>query len=104
MSVILGTTENTKELIVSCRDGCDNGIRIKIDHDIIEGTDYEDYAFLTYQSGNWYREQGGVFRCLAEKCKKIWKIIRNKDFYYSEICMSKEDFKRFKEYINQFGE
>lgn len=104
MSVILGTTANGEELVVSCSCECDDGIRIKIDKDVMEDIDWEAYAFLTYQSGNFYREQGGVFRCFAEKCKKIWKIIRNKDFYYSEICMTRSDFKKFKEYVNSIGE
>lgn len=98
MSVILGTTENGKELIVSCSDECDEGIRIKIDEDSMEEINWKTYAFLTYTSGHWYK------RCFIEKCKKIWKIIRNKDFYYSEICMTKEDFERFKEYVNSVGE
>lgn len=98
-------TDDGKELIVSCRCGCDNGIRMRIDKDLVEGVeDYEDYMWLTYQSSNWYKEQGGMFKCLAEKCKKIWTIIRNKDFYYSEVCMSKDDFEKFKEWINQVGE
>lgn len=33
--------------------------------------------------------------------KKIWAIIRNKDYYYSEICMTRKDFETFREYINE---
>ena len=32
--------------------------------------------FMTYLSGNWYKEQAGFIK----KLKKIWAIIRNKDF------------------------
>lgn len=99
MSVILGTTENRKELIVSCKDGCDEGIRIVAYHD--DDPLYKDYAVLTYQSGHWYKEQEYSF---IEKCKKIWRIIKNKDYYYSEIFMTKEDFEKFKEYVNSIGE
>ena len=80
------------ELIVSCKCGCDEGIHFKI-HDYGDG----DYAFLTYTNGNFYTQQRSFF----EKLKKIWAIIRNKDFYYSDIVLTKEDFKEFKEWINR---
>ena len=35
------------------------------------------------------------------KLKKIWSIIRNKDFYYSEIIMSKEEFDKFRNALNK---
>lgn len=45
-----------------------------------------------------------IFDVIKLKLKKIWAILRNKDFYYSEISMSREDFETFKEYINEIGE
>ncbi len=97
MAVLTGETKDTRELIMSCQCGCDEGIRIRINKD----DELDDYAFVTYQNGNWYREQSGSFKTLTEKIKKIWRIIRNKDFYYSEIIMSKEDFNKFKEYVDK---
>lgn len=80
------------ELIISCKCGCDEGIHFKIEN-------YEDgdYAFLSYTNGNFYTQQ----RSLFEKLKKIWAIISNKDFYYSDIVFTKEDFKEFKEWVNR---
>ena len=80
------------ELIISCKCGCDEGIHFKI-HDYEDG----DYAFLTYTNGNFYTQQRPFF----EKLKKIWAIIRNKDFYYSDVVMTKDDFKEFKEWVNR---
>lgn len=68
------------ELIVSCKCGCDEGIHFKI-HDYGDG----DYAFLTYTNGNFYTQQRPFF----EKLKKIWAIIWNKDFYYSDIVLTR---------------
>lgn len=100
MSVMM--SKDKKELIVTCNCKCGDTIHFcKIEED----TNYSDkeYAFLTYLNSNWYREQNKkTFRIIGEKIKKIWCIIRNKDFYYSDILMSKEDFEQFKEYINQF--
>lgn len=86
-----------KELYVDCCCGCDEGIRFKID----KFNDFDYYCFMTYTNGNFYSEQGnGVFSALHKKLKKIWAIIRNKDFYYAEVTMTKAEFDEFKEYIN----
>ena len=50
---------------------------------------------------NWYSEQDEtILKTITKKMKKIIAIICSKDFYYSEIVMSKDDFIQFKEYIN----
>lgn len=83
---------NDDELIINCKCGFDEGIHFKI-------CDYGDetYSFLTYINGHFYKEQGSSF---VQKLKKIWAIIWNKDFYYSDVVMSKEEFKQFREWIN----
>ena len=54
-------------------------------------------------NGNWYRDQDDrILRCIGRKLKKIWSIIRNNDYFYSDILMSRDDFQKYKEYINQF--
>lgn len=98
MSVMI--SGDKKELIVTCKCGCQDAIHIKVD-DGDKETDY--YAIQAYMNGNWYRDQDDrVLRSLGRKLKKIWAIIRNKDYYYSDVSMSCDDFKRYKEYINQF--
>lgn len=72
------------ELIVSCKCGCDEGIHFKI-HDYEDG----DYAFLTYTNGNFYTQQRPFF----EKLKKIWAIIRNKDFIIPILCLQRKILK-----------
>ena len=66
------------ELIISCKCGCDEGIH------------FANYCFMSFTNGNFYAEQKYPF---WKKLKKIWAIVRNKDFYYSEIIMSKNDDK-----------
>lgn len=93
-------SEDKKELIVTCKCGCQDAIHIKVDD---EDKDSDYYAIQTYMNGNWYRDKNDrILRTIGRKLKKIWAIIRNKDYYYSDVLMSREDFKRFKEYINQF--
>ncbi len=93
-------SDNKKELIVTCKCGCQDTFHIRIDD---EDKDAYYYAIQTYMNGNWYRDQNDrVFRTIGRKLKKIWAIIRNKDYYYSDVLMRREDFMKYKEYINQF--
>lgn len=98
MSVMI--SDDKKELVVTCKCGCQDTIYIKVDN---TDKDADYYAIQTILSGNWYRDQDDtVLRCIGRKLKKIWAIIRNKDYYYSDVLMSREDFQKYKEYINQF--
>ena len=93
-------SDNKKELIVTCKCSCQDTIHIKVD-DKDKDADY--YAIQTYMSGNWYRyQEDTVIRCIGRKLKKSWAIIRNKDYYYSDVLMSRDDFRKYKEYIKQF--
>ena len=84
------------ELLVSCNCGCEQGVHIRVDKE-----DNDMYFLMTYTNGNWYSNQNKTVRAvIREKLKKIWCIIRNKDFHYSDISMTSKDFQEFKEYIN----
>ena len=87
------------EMYIDCNCGCDSGIRFRIDKD-----DLDYYCFASYTNGKFYAEQTeGMWRVFCKKLKKILAIIRNKDFYYAEMFMTKEEFNEFKEYINSVG-
>lgn len=93
-------SDDKKELIITCKCGCQDTIHIKVDD---EDKEADHYAIQTYMNGNWYRDQDDrVLRCIGRKLEKILAIIRNKDYYYSDVLMSCEDFRKYKEYINQF--
>ena len=93
-------SDDKKELIVTCKCGCQDTVYIKVNN---EDKEFDYYAIQTYMNGNWYRDQDDrVLRSIGRKLKKIWAIIRNKDYYYSDVLMSREDFQKYKEYINQF--
>ena len=83
------------ELIATCQCGCDDAIHIKVDVDDING----DVCLLTYMNSNFYKEQYGAFATFIKKCKKVWAVIRNKDYHYSEIIMNRDDFVKFKMYL-----
>lgn len=85
------------ELVVTCSCGCQDSLHLKIDPD-----DDDLFFFLSYMNGNFYRDQGGLFSSVKRKIKKIGAILFNKDYYYSEVIMTKGEFSQFKEFVNQF--
>ena len=91
------TTNDKKDLVVTCDCGCNNAFHIEID----KLDDYDYYSLMCFMKSNWYTEIG-PFEAFLIKLKKIWKIIRNKDHCYADICMNKDDYQLFKEYINQY--
>jgi hypothetical protein len=92
---VLKSKDNT-ELFISCDCGCEQGVHIRIDKE-----NDNMYFLMTYANGNWYTDQDKtICAVVREKLKKIWCIIRNKDFHYSDITMTQKDFQEFKEYIN----
>lgn len=105
MSILKSSDGN--ELLVTCTCGCDSGVSIRVERDCWDPSkspDDDTFAYCTMLSGNWYKDQyQTIHDVLWQKIKKIWAIIRNKDHYYSEICMTRKDFEVFREYINEVG-
>ena len=89
-------SDDGKELVADCSCGCGEGLRIKVNK-----FDTETYSILSYISSNFYRDQDhSVLSVIGKKLKKIGHVIRGKDYCYSEILMSKQEFEEFKAYIN----
>lgn len=90
--------EEKNELIITCGCGCEDSIHFAVDPE-----DGYEYAVMTYMNGSFYRDQeDGVLGTIKRKAKKIWAILMNKDYYYSDIRMSRADFEEFRSYINSF--
>lgn len=96
-------SDDGKELIVTCHCGCDEGIRIRIERDHYERMDpqKDHFAFVNCLSNNFYTEQETAWSRIKLKMKKILAILRNKDYYYSDIVMTYEEAKMFKDYIGE---
>ena len=94
------TDKNIKDMLVTCNCGCQEGMEfrfVKEKYDDINNTDY----FIELCTSEWGSEQDHGIRRLKFVIQKIWKIIRGKDFYYSEIMLTPEQWKEFKAKINE---
>lgn len=86
-------TEKENRCVVECDHCAGEGVMIAIDKE-----DDGGYFYQLIMDSKWNMEQNGFFW----KLKKIWAVIRNKDYYYSEICLSKEEFTKFRDWLNKF--
>ena len=101
MSVL--KSNDGKELFIDCECKCGTGVMIRVnkDCDIKTNDDHNMFVWCSLLNGKWYGEQEKTIKyILIEKLKKIFAIIFNKDFYYSEIYMDHKNFEIFREYIN----
>ena len=90
-------SKDGNELLIDCNCGCGEGIRFKIDKE-----DEDCFCFMSYMNSKFYTEQcEGMWRVFCKKLKKIWYIIRNKDFHYSDLFITKNEFNEFKKYISE---
>ena len=98
MSVLM--TKDKKELVVTCSCRCGQSFNILIDDEWKEDNYYSVLCFMKSNSDSEYYKN--PWRAFKIKMKKIWFILRGKDYCYSDTVMTKEDFEVFKEYVNQF--
>lgn len=95
--------KDKRELMVTCRCECENSLHIKVDKNWYNPNSGAAVAWMAYTNGNFYRDQQGVLEIFKKKVKKIWAIVRNKDIYYSDIIMNREDFEQFREFVSNVG-
>lgn len=96
MSLLM--SEDKKEIIITCNCHCGEGFHI-----IVDDEDDEYYGYLCFLKNNCDTEYDiSPWRAFKIKMKKIWCILCNKDYYYSDTLMTKKEFDTLKEYINQF--
>ena len=98
MSVFM--SKDKKELIVTCNCKCGQSFHITVDD---EDRDSDIMFYLCYMKNNFDTEYDmNPWRAFKIKMKKIWFIIRGKDYCYSDTVMTKADFEEFKQFVNQF--
>lgn len=97
MAVLFKKNGERSEMVVTCRCGCDDAAHITINHD-----DDDWHSIISYMNGSFYADQNkSICGVIRDKLKRIWAIIRNKDYYYSDVLMNKEEWEQFKAFINE---
>ena len=85
--------ENEKYCVLHCSCGCNSGVLLRAEKD-------EDFgSSLSLVSDVYYTIQQTAWSKFTEKCKRIWAIIRNKEYCYFDICIDNEDLKEFKAFV-----
>lgn len=92
-------TKDKQELIVTCNCGCEEAFHLKVNRD--EEDDF--YSVLYFMKSNFDTEYAASpWRAFKIKMRKIRCILRNKDYYYSDVILTKEDFAELKRYLEQY--
>lgn len=77
-----------------CACGCNQGVVLKASPDDddcgVNLSLVSDAFYLNLQTG-WIR--------FKNKCKRIWSIIRNKEYIYFDIYVKPDDIEKFKEFV-----
>ena len=80
------------EHVTFCKCGCGNGVVLKFDN--------EDNEFsLQLVSDSFYFRQDKGKMSFKEKLKRIWYIIRGKEYCYFDILIDKNELQEFKEFV-----
>ena len=93
------TNKEKNSLIIDCNCGCGDGVEIKLSQD----NDDDPYIWMEFIASKWYTDQDTFGTRFAKKAKKIWSIIRGKDYHHNEIAMKKAEWEQFVDLINNLG-
>lgn len=80
------------EFVTFCKCGCRNGIVLKADNE-------DNDLSLQIVSDNFYAMQNKGEMTIKEKIKRIWYIIRGKEYCYFDILIDKDELQEFKEVV-----
>lgn len=82
------------EFIAFCNCGCGNGVVLKFDNE-------DDELSMQLVSDNFYFMQNKGKMSLKEKIKRIWYIIKGKEYCYFDILIDKKELQEFKEFVEK---
>lgn len=80
------------ENITFCKCGCGNGVVLKFDNE-------DDELSVQLVSDNFYLWQNRGKMSFREKMKRIWYIIKGKEYCYFDILIDKDELHEFKEFV-----
>lgn len=93
--IMTNKEKDTIALLGSC--GISEGVVLQVDSC---GNDIDGYD-ISLVSDTYYLDHYTEKNRFREKLKRIWKILRNQEYYYFDIYVSAEDIKEFKKFVAQ---
>lgn len=84
-------TKDNRGLVVTCSCGCNNGLVIRRDED--------GDIWMNMVQSKFYSEQKTLFRRIKEKVKRVWSVLRDKEYVYFDVHVKSEEFEEFQEYV-----
>lgn len=87
--------DENKNATLYCSCGCENGIIIRAE----KANENEPCCTLSFVNDIWYTSQNTGWDIFKEKCKRIWAILRNKEYYYFYITIRSKELESFKKFI-----
>ena len=85
-----------KCFLINCSCGCGDEIEIRVYPD----KEYGDVS-INIVASKWYAEQCGVFGQIKKKLRKIWWVIRGKDYYHCDLILKKDQWTEFAKLVNE---
>lgn len=82
------------EFVTFCNCGCGNGIVLKADNE-------DEEVSLQIVSDSFYIMQDKGKMSLREKIKRIWYIVKGKEYCYFDILIGKDELQKFKEFVEK---
>lgn len=92
-------SKDGNDFVIDCNCGCNDGIRFKFYQDEY---DEDDICLIMSNIGcEFYSRQRTILSKMKEKFKRIWFIIRDKEYQYFDITITKKDFEEFRQAIDK---
>lgn len=86
-------SKDEKQCALYCSCGCENGITFKVEEDKQFG------ICISLVSDVWYVYGLTKWTRFKSKCKRIWRILCNKEYTYFGMYVDNEDIQEFKDFV-----
>lgn len=93
--VFYNENETEKMVIDTCNCGCGSVFHITRTTD-----DPEEY-YISLHSSNWYSESTSAWDKFKTKMKRLWCVLRNKEYLYMDVCLTPQEFKEFTQKLEE---
>ncbi len=84
--------EQKNEFFIQCKYGCHNGLIFTWEKD-------EESLWINVVESKWYSSQRGLLRRIKEKLRRLWFVLRGKEYSLFEMVVDGDKLEEFKEFV-----